>query len=195
MIENNILRNNENGISIEGLAGINQNTIRSSNNVGIWVKNTGIVTLNENYIAGNNKGITISGGIVELSENTILSNGIGLYFENVIDDVFCGDNVVNREEEECDDPDLNYGTCAQYDDYTGGKLGCTSDCKYDFIDCEGPTEPYCGDGVINRIEELCDGDDLDGKTCHDLGFVSGDLLCNLDCASDLVLPIPLYLEQ
>ena len=42
----------------------------------------------------------------------------------------------------------------------------------------------CGDGVKNGAE-ACDGDDLGGQTCADVGdFVDGDLACTPACALD-----------
>lgn len=42
----------------------------------------------------------------------------------------------------------------------------------------GATIPYCGDGAVNRIGELCDGAALDGEDCTTLGFSSGTLACH-----------------
>ncbi|MEK6818435.1 MAG: hypothetical protein AABY10_00720, partial [Nanoarchaeota archaeon] len=43
----------------------------------------------------------------------------------------------------------------------------------------------CGNGVI-EIGEQCDGKNLDGKMCGDVdnSFISGDLVCGLDCKFD-----------
>ena len=38
-------------------------------------------------------------------------------------------------------------------------------------------EPRCGNGVIDEDEE-CDGEDVDGVTCVNLGFESGQLTCD-----------------
>jgi hypothetical protein len=94
---------------------------------------------------------------------------------------FCGDNLVNRPEEECDGTSLSGKTCADFDDYTSGSLGCTSTCEFDFNSCSGPQQPRCGDGVVNRIGEVCDGTDMDGETCLSMGFSSGTLGCAATC--------------
>jgi len=47
------------------------------------------------------------------------------------------------------------------------------------IDCGGVLE-VCGDNIIQGTEK-CDGADLDGSTCQDLGFVNGTLGCLGDC--------------
>lgn len=38
-------------------------------------------------------------------------------------------------------------------------------------------EPRCGNGTLDEGEE-CDGDDLDGVTCTNLGFEGGTLSCD-----------------
>lgn len=42
---------------------------------------------------------------------------------------------------------------------------------------------YCGDGVIDPGED-CDGANLNGKTCADVGWLGGDLACNSSCRFD-----------
>jgi hypothetical protein len=41
----------------------------------------------------------------------------------------------------------------------------------------------CGNGVLEP-GELCDGDELGGQTCEDLGFVGGELSCSDQCTID-----------
>jgi Protein of unknown function (DUF1566) len=43
--------------------------------------------------------------------------------------------------------------------------------------------PVCGDGVLDG-DETCDGDDLGGLTCADLGYVGGELYCTFTCGLD-----------
>src|SRR3989344_1023797 len=43
---------------------------------------------------------------------------------------------------------------------------------------------FCGDGVI-QSNELCDGTNLNGKTCPTLGYVSGSLRCTSTCTFDV----------
>jgi len=97
----------------------------------------------------------------------------------------CGDGTINRVEEECDINDVGGMICNDFDDYTGGTLGCTSTCQYDFEGCTG-TMPACNDGVVNTIDEICDGEDLMGVTCEDLGYASGTLACNSYCDGYIV---------
>jgi len=46
-----------------------------------------------------------------------------------------------------------------------------------------PTKDICGDDVAGRKEQ-CDGTDLKGTTCIDLGFTGGDLACDGACVFD-----------
>ena len=64
----------------------------------------------------------------------------------------CGDAVCDGEE--------NTSTCA--------------------LDCGPPPAPFCGDGNVD-LGEICDGANLNGDTCVDLGFTSGTLSCQSDC--------------
>ncbi len=45
------------------------------------------------------------------------------------------------------------------------------------------TGPICGDGFLDSTEE-CDGTDLGGASCTDLGSTGGTLACNSDCTFD-----------
>lgn len=45
-----------------------------------------------------------------------------------------------------------------------------------------PNSPLCGDGVVEG-DEICDGDNLLGATCHIFGYVGGGhLVCSPDCS-------------
>ena len=93
----------------------------------------------------------------------------------------CGDGVVNLPSEACDGADLGGQTCVGLG-LGPGTLTCSSSCTFDTSGCAEP--PRCGDGVINRPGEACDGADLGGKTCVDVGFVGGTLACHPDCTLD-----------
>lgn len=50
---------------------------------------------------------------------------------------------------------------------------------------EAKLEGYCGDGIINGMEQ-CDGYDLGGVQCTDInGFTGGTLLCDSNCMWDV----------
>jgi hypothetical protein len=90
----------------------------------------------------------------------------------------CGDGIRNLANEACDGPDIGGGTCEGLG-LGAGTLSCDSSCKFNTASCSAP--PRCGDGVINRAGEACDGADLGGLTCADSGFLGGRLSCNADC--------------
>jgi hypothetical protein len=79
----------------------------------------------------------------------------------------CGDDAPHHETR-CDDSVDNDGD---------GRVDC------DDTDCWGTPqcpEAQCGDGVAAGSEE-CDGSDLDGWTCQELGYDGGALSCGADC--------------
>jgi hypothetical protein len=47
-------------------------------------------------------------------------------------------------------------------------------------------EPECGDGFVEAPEE-CDEQDLSGRDCTTLGFVSGQLACTEQCKLDTTM--------
>ncbi len=91
----------------------------------------------------------------------------------------CGDGS-QQAAELCDGADLAGQTCQSLG-FAGGTLGCLPDCTFDTSACDagGPT---CGNGVAETGED-CDGADLGGLTCLDLGYTGGTLGC-VDCAFD-----------
>jgi len=98
----------------------------------------------------------------------------------------CGDGVVDAYEA-CDGANLGGQSCASLG-LGGGTLGCTAGCRLDASGCTIP--PRCGDGVLDRPDELCDGTDFGALagdvTCDAFGRNGGTLACSSDCA-DVVL--------
>jgi len=45
---------------------------------------------------------------------------------------------------------------------------------------DGPAGPYCGNDIIDG-DDICDGIDLGGVTCEELGFDIGELACTVNC--------------
>ncbi len=94
----------------------------------------------------------------------------------------CGDGQVQAPLEACDGTDLQDNTCEGLG-YYGGTLACDDDCRFDETACA--TFGRCGDGDLQRMYgEQCEGADLDGQTCEDLGYYGGILLCDTACRFD-----------
>ena len=117
---------------------------------------------------------------------------------------YCGDNIINGNES-CDGSSLNQKSCADFPEFVGGDLSCSTSCQFDTSGCVQCTSSnlslcqpdqicdnghcanpvlYCGDGIANQNED-CDGSDLNHKSCADIpGFDGGTLACNASCKFD-----------
>ncbi|MBU1244841.1 DUF4215 domain-containing protein [Myxococcota bacterium] len=87
----------------------------------------------------------------------------------------CGNGILETVEG-CDDGQLSPGD------------GCSALCQVEpGWECEGSPsicDPTCGDDLL--VEgEVCDGSELDGRTCESEGFYTGDLACSAGCTLDL----------
>ena len=91
-------------------------------------------------------------------------------------------NPINSEDSTC------YGVVKKRGrTYQIGEVTCTSD-NYgagivNAYAAVNYTHPVCGNNIIEGSEE-CDNSKLDGKTCQDFNFETGDLSCNTDCTFD-----------
>lgn len=76
----------------------------------------------------------------------------------------------------CGDGHLQLGRGEQCDDgaRNDDHAACTSACQI----------AACDDGLVHVGEEDCDGNDLQGTSCLDLGFGGGALTCSPTCAFD-----------
>jgi hypothetical protein len=93
----------------------------------------------------------------------------------------CGD--ANAEGlEECDGVDLKELDCVALG-FDGGVLSCDSTCRLVTGECVGAST-FCGDGTAQATEQ-CDGADLNGLACVDLGYDSGVLGCDASCLFDV----------
>ncbi len=92
----------------------------------------------------------------------------------------CGDGIAEGDEE-CDGLDLRGSNCLSLM-YYGGSLGCMPDCRYQLNQCEAAG--FCGDGVLQPLEEECDGTHMGEDTCQSIGYYYGTVSCAADCRND-----------
>ncbi|MBU1238185.1 hypothetical protein KKF84_04595 [Myxococcota bacterium] len=94
---------------------------------------------------------------------------------------FCGDGVIQGDNESCDGDNIADTRCSAIG-YPSGELSCADNCRYNISGCEGGD--LCGDGVIQTPEE-CDGNALGGTDCTMAGdYLGGTLACGSDCRFD-----------
>jgi len=99
-------------------------------------------------------------------------------------DESCGDGVIQGlHGEVCDGLLLDGETCLRLG-YYGGELLCAADCRsLDEAPCQAVGR--CGDDLIQGDHgETCDGTNLGGQDCTDLGFDRGALTCEDGCRFD-----------
>ncbi len=95
----------------------------------------------------------------------------------------CGNNIIEKPNdagfnEDCDGISLGGKSCLSLG-FNSGTLECSRDCIYDYSLCNPKLpEPQCGDGIINKQSEECEGNNLLGVTCISLGYTSGNLSCS-----------------
>ncbi len=100
------------------------------------------------------------------------------------DEANCGDGTKNGNEV-CDGADLGGDDCTDHGFGNPQGLACNATCTaFNTSQCT-TTQATCGDGVVNQASEACDGSDLGGQDCTDLGFLlPGGLSCNASCQYD-----------
>ncbi|GEM_PF-6029287 len=84
----------------------------------------------------------------------------------------CGNGIIEGDEV-CDGHTMPTGMTCQILGFSGGTLGCNSDCSV--VDTSACTPPVCGDGILN-IDN--------GETCDDGNAVGGDG-CDPTCQIEL----------
>jgi subtilisin-like proprotein convertase family protein len=93
----------------------------------------------------------------------------------------CGDATKNGIEQ-CDGADFGGAKCSDFtasngQKFSGGTLSCALGCAIDTSNCT-----FCGDGLVSG-NEVCDGGNLNNKTCASQGFTKGTLACASNCGS------------
>lgn len=103
----------------------------------------------------------------------------------------CGDGAVDAGED-CDGVNLDGNDCTTIGgNYTGGTLTCNGDCTFNESQCT-TTPPTCGNGTLDTGEE-CEGTNLGGQTCADVGPYLpgvGTLACDGTCHFDTTQCVP-----
>jgi len=89
----------------------------------------------------------------------------------------CGNNR-QQSGEACDGQDLDDMTCGQLG-FGAGTLACKRSCEdFDRAGCGAPST--CGNNATEGVE-MCDGADINGLICEDLGLGPGELGCLPNC--------------
>jgi|GEM_PF-6088747 hypothetical protein len=93
----------------------------------------------------------------------------------------CGDGK-KEASELCDGADLGNQSCKSLG-FKSGTLSCQNGCKsWDFSNCSNISPATCGNNTV-EAGEVCDGTDLQGKSCADFGSPTGTLGCNSACTA------------
>jgi hypothetical protein len=92
----------------------------------------------------------------------------------------CADGRMCGPDRVCD---LVHGTCSSPNEECLGQIDRTECAGGALICLAGKCVGSCGDGVLDGPDE-CEGEDLDGSSCAELGFYTGDLVCRADCSFD-----------
>ena len=84
----------------------------------------------------------------------------------------------------CDGANLASQTCLSRGFY-GGTLACSADCRT-FVETGCAGFGRCGDATVQTAYgEDCDGTNLNGTACINLGYYGGELACTSGCDFDI----------
>ncbi len=102
----------------------------------------------------------------------------GFDTSDCLEPIACGNSILEPGET-CDGTDIGDMSCFELG-FGPGPLACKSECDaYDLAGCGAPAS--CGNDQV-EAPEACDGTELNGTTCLDLGRNGGTLACLPNCA-------------
>ncbi len=134
---------------------------------------------------GQNLGGKTCGDLIQGSTGVLGCKAGCLEFDTtnceVAGDAVCGNTVIEGSEV-CDGQNLGGKTCGDVIQGSTGVLGCKAGClEFDTTNCEVAGDAVCGNTVIEG-SEVCDGQNLGGKTCGDvIQGSTGVLGCKAGC--------------
>jgi len=102
----------------------------------------------------------------------------GVCVDGVCAALFCGDGQ-RTGNEQCDPALGEESSCRDRGFYQGGTIGCAANCTWDTASCA----EFCGDGVLQAGEELCEESIPPEGTCTSFAFDAGRLGCS-GCGAD-----------
>ena len=145
----------------------------------VWVQDLDLEDKTEYFFKVKSKNL------IGFESNSTNSDGITVDTSACKSKPACGDSLINQPGEECDKETFGLiNSCTQYNNFIGGVLRCTGDCKLDPSGCT--RVPTCGNGAIDP-GEACDGNVFGQiKICSDYSpsLVGGTLKCTATCQLD-----------
>ncbi len=116
---------------------------------------------------------------VEEGDDCTVGDVPGVCQGGVCQPLVCGDGRVSGNEQ-CDPTaEMQATTCRDRGFYQGGDIGCAGDCTWDTASCS----EFCGDGLLQADQELCEKGIAPSGTCVSFGFDAGRLGC-AGCGAD-----------
>lgn len=142
--------------------------------------NNGIIDSGE-VCDGTNLTTTLCSDVLSGSTGTLTCNSDCTYNTNACVIASCGDGTIDTvSSETCDNgTSLNGVVCTA--SYGSTCTYCSSSCQIATI-----TGPYCGDGLIDSTNEVCDGTNLTTTLCSVAvgSSYTGNVACSSSCSYD-----------
>jgi hypothetical protein len=95
---------------------------------------------------------------------------------------FCGDGIINGNNEDCDQGAIQNTTCREYGGY-GGEVKCQKNCLYDISDCITPAVDKKIGGQAESCKCACSTSSCRGG-CRAIGNAIGQSACLFECDND-----------